>query len=218
MEQFTHKNRTYRIDFAGFLVNPSEWDENFAEGMAAQVKIPGGLTEKHWDVIRFIRTYHREFGRVPLIYETCRENKLRFNEFKKLFPAGYQRGACKLAGLTYREGFFFYSELPSPAEGISLSDSERTYTVDVRGFLVDPSTWDKQFAIFKAHEMKMARGLSEKHWQIIDYLRERYQKNKVVPTVYDTCDDNDLTIEELEELFPNGYHRGAVKLAGLRLR
>ena len=27
-----------------------------------------------------------------------------------------------------------------------------------------------------------------------------------------------LKIDELEKLFPDGYHRGAVKLAGLRLR
>jgi tRNA 2-thiouridine synthesizing protein E len=38
------------------------------------------------------------------------------------------------------------------------------------------------------------------------------------PSVTETCEVNDLDIEELEQLFPDGYHRGAVKIAGLRLR
>jgi tRNA 2-thiouridine synthesizing protein E len=36
--------------------------------------------------------------------------------------------------------------------------------------------------------------------------------------VTETCEANDLDIDELEQLFPDGYHRGAVKIAGLRLR
>ena len=38
----------------------------------------------------------------------------------------------------------------------------------------------------------------------------------VVPTVYEACADNGLELEDLEQLFSDGYHRGAVKLAGLR--
>ena len=34
----------------------------------------------------------------------------------------------------------------------------------------------------------------------------------------ETCEANDIDIDELEQLFPDGYHRGAVKIAGLRLR
>jgi tRNA 2-thiouridine synthesizing protein E len=36
--------------------------------------------------------------------------------------------------------------------------------------------------------------------------------------VIETCEATDLDIAELERLFPDGYHRGAVKIAGLRLR
>jgi sulfur relay (sulfurtransferase) DsrC/TusE family protein len=60
--------------------------------------------------------------------------------------------------------------------------------------------------------------LGDKHWQIIKYLRERYEKDKEVPTVYETCEENNIELEELEQLFPDGYHRGAVKIAGLRVR
>ena len=33
-------------------------------------------------------------------------NRLRLRELQKLFHAGYLRGACKLAGITYMEGYF----------------------------------------------------------------------------------------------------------------
>ena len=36
-------------------------------------------------------------------------------------------------------------------------------------------------------------------------------------TAYETCADNEVEIEDLERLFPDGYHRGAVKISGLRV-
>ncbi len=41
---------------------------------------------------------------------------------------------------------------------------------------------------------------------------------ETVPTVYETCEENRIEIEDLEALFPDGYHRGAVKISGLRVR
>ncbi len=64
----------------------------------------------------------------------------------------------------------------------------------------------------------MPEKLNESHWQIIRFLREFFRKNHRVPTVYETCESLRLSIEELERLFPDGYHRGAVKIAGLRVR
>lgn len=218
MELFEFRNRKYQVDLAGFLVNSGEWDENFAEGMAAEVRIPGGLTGKHWKVILWIRDYYRDYGKCPLVYQACRANGLRLSTLKALFPTGYQRGACRLAGLTYKEGFLGYSDLPESAEEITPLDAEKNYLVNALGFLIDPSAWDRQFAIFKAHELKLPGRLTAKHWQVIGYLRDSYQKSKTVPTVYETCEANNLEVEELEGLFPDGYHRGAVKIAGLRLR
>jgi tRNA 2-thiouridine synthesizing protein E len=65
--------------------------------------------------------------------------------------------------------------------------------------------------------MKMPR-LTDKHWQILEFLRQRFATNNIVPTVYETREANHLELEELQRLFPDGYHRGAVKLAGLRVR
>jgi tRNA 2-thiouridine synthesizing protein E len=94
----------------------------------------------------------------------------------------------------------------------------KTYEVDLRGFLVNPDEWDEYFAIYRAYEMKLHGGkLSERHWQVIRFLRERYKQTKEIPTIYETCEVNKMDLDEMERLFPDGYHRSAVKLAGLRL-
>jgi tRNA 2-thiouridine synthesizing protein E len=153
-----------------------------------------------------------------LVYETCRTNRFHVQELKKLFPAGYLRGACKLAGVTYTEGYLDQSWVEDFAERITAgAQEEKTYEVNIRGFLINPNVWDKKFAIYKAHEMKMPK-LADKHWQVIKFLRESFEKNNLVPTVYETCEANGIDFEELEKLFPDGYHRGAVKIAGLRVR
>jgi tRNA 2-thiouridine synthesizing protein E len=60
-------------------------------------------------------------------------------------------------------------------------------------------------------------GLSEEHWRVLRYLRAEHAKTNEVPTVYSVCDALGLTLDDLARLFPTGYHRGAVKLAGLRV-
>jgi len=218
MSSFDYNNKTYNVDADGFLVDFGTWDDNFAEGMAAETGIENGLTDIHRHIIRYIHDILKQTGICPVVYETCRANDISLDDFKKLFPTGYLRGACKLAGVTFREGYAGHSWLPDSAENIEPINLSKSYDVDVRGFLVDPDDWDEHFAIYKAFEMKMANGLSEKHWQIIEYLRSSFKTNKVVPTVFETCEANKVAIDELETLFPDGYHRGAVKVAGLRAR
>ena len=169
-------------------------------------------------------------------------NRLNLQELKKLFPAGYLRGACKLSGISYKEGYFDISGLQELAvEGgrgweYSVSgyldqsglqelaeratigeEDKKTYEIDVRGYLINPQKWDKKFATYKANEMKMPK-LTDKHWQVINFLRESFEKNNLVPTVYETCEATAIGLEEFELLFPDGYHRGAVKISGLRVR
>ena len=94
-----------------------------------------------------------------------------------------------------------------------------TYEVDARGFLVNSNDWNEYYAVFRAHEMKIPGGkLTDRHWQVIQYLRDYFETKKEVPTVYQTLEANGMELEELEQLFPDGYHRGAVKIAGLRVR
>jgi tRNA 2-thiouridine synthesizing protein E len=219
MEAFAYKDKKYDLDERGYLKNFDEWDTDFAEGMARELNYGGGLTKEHFDVINYIRETYRSTGRCPLVYETCRMNGLRIKELKRLFPSGYLRGACRLAGITYKEGYLGQSYLPKTAEDLNTIAVNMTYEVDARGFLVNPNDWNEYYAVFRAHEMKIAGGkLTDRHWQVIQYLRGYFEAHKEVPTVYQTCEANGMELEELEQLFPDGYHRGAVKIAGLRVR
>jgi TusE/DsrC/DsvC family sulfur relay protein len=220
MNTFSSKGKMYRVDSEGFLADYDTWDENFAEAMASEAKIPGHLTPEHWKVLRFIRETFKQTGACPLVYQTCKANGLHLKDLKRLFPAGYLRGACKLSGITYRERLVdYYGEKGSEfQEAARPGLKEKVYRVNVQGFLIDPTEWDENFAIHKAQEMKMKEGLTDRHWEIIHFLREYSRQNGTVPTLFETCETNQIELEELEILFPDGYHRGAVKIAGLKAR
>lgn len=214
----------YHVDGDGFLVDFADWDESFAESIAPSFGIAGGLTPKHWEVIHYIRRTFLEYGQCPLVYHTCKANGLRIRDLQSLFPSGYLRGACRLAGVTYKQGYHGSGSLPAAAArpvAARLHEAEqaaaaRTYTVDAHGFLIDPGQWDEAYAAQRAAEMKV-QPLTDAHWKVLRFLRERHAVNGVVPTIYETCASNDLELEDLELLFPDGYQRGAVKLAGLRV-
>jgi len=218
MPSFEFKGKSYDIDDEDFLKDPGQWDDGFAEGMAARVGITAGLKEAHWNIIRFIRQTFAKTGKCPMVFETCKAHQLHSSDLQALFPSGYLRGACKLSGLSYRAGELHPSWLPDEREApVSTPLYNRVYRVNVRGFLMDASDWDEDFAVFKGLEMKMPGPLGAKHWRIIRYLRKQFAETGRVPTVFEMCSANGIDMEELEKLFPDGYHRGAVKLAGLRV-
>jgi tRNA 2-thiouridine synthesizing protein E len=218
MNRVAFEGKVYDLDPLGHLDDPRDWDEDFARGMAPEVGIAGGLTEEHWKVLRYLRRVAEETGRSPVVYQTCKANGLQLKQLQDLFPAGYQRGACRLAGLGVIDGD--WGVVPSVAtrkEALRREAESKVYRVDARGFLVDHEEWDEQYATMKAAELGVPGGLSERHWQFIRYLREAYARLHEVPTVYEACEKNRMALEELARLFPSGYHRGAVKIAGLRL-
>lgn len=212
MRTFEFKGKVYEIDEDDFLVHPGDWDKDFAEGMAPLNGISGDLTQAHWDIIWFIREFFLETSKCPLVHKTCKSQNLRLAELQKLFPTGYRRGACKLAGLCFN--YDDVSNTCSPTAGVAVSTTQ-VYRVNVKGFLVDPAEWNEEFAMHKWEETKMPGSLTEKHWQIIYYLRAEFARTGKIPTIYETCGDNKVDIEEFGEIFPDGYHRGAVKIAGL---
>ena len=213
-----------RMDEDGFLFDFADWDEEFARTMASRHGIRDGLTEAHWEVIHYIRRVFSEYGQCPLVYHTCKANSLRIPELQNLFPTGYLRGPCRLAGVTYKQSHHGSGSLPAAAVRVASSPegedeswvADKAYTVDVRGFLVDSKQWDEVYAAHRAQDLKML-ALTEEHWRVIRFLREHHTATGLVPTVYETCTAMDLELEDLERLFPDGYQRGAVRIAGLRV-
>ena len=217
MFHFSYKDTTYEVDEQGFLLDAKFWDVNFAEGMARECGLQN-LTGEHWDVINHLREVYANWGTCPTIFALCKANGLRPREMKQLFPAGYHRGLCRIAGVHYR-----VHRLPADAHreaaaaDLEAMSGDKHYLVDVRGFLVDPESWDRHYAMHRALEMRIPQGqLTDRHWRVIDYLRGVCTRENRIPTIYETCEACGLDFDELETLFPDGYHRGAVKIAGLR--
>lgn len=159
------KSKTYTLDDDGSLVDPMQWDEDFAEAMAPRLGIPDGLTPSHWNVLKFIRKTYLETGTCPIIHKTCKLHKLGIKDMERLFPSGYQRGACKLAGVSFMANGVcapFTPTLKIAASRVTLE--KRVYRVNVQGFLIDPKEWDEDYATCKAGELLIQGALTDKHW------------------------------------------------------
>jgi len=94
--------KTPTIDDEGYLVEPLEWSEAQAEAFARQESIQ--LSEDHWDVIRFMRAYYQEHQVAPdarfvIKHLADRLGPTSRNKLFELFPYGYVKQACKIAGM-----------------------------------------------------------------------------------------------------------------------
>lgn len=92
---------TAATDAEGYLVDPSQWSEDFAEEVAQSEGIV--LTEEHWKTIRFMRAWLDEHGVAPDARHVMKflagEREAGRARIFELFPYGYVRQACKIAGM-----------------------------------------------------------------------------------------------------------------------
>ena len=87
--------------------------------------------------------------------------------------------------------------------------------VDEKGFIVDPSLWDEDLAMFLAKENEGIEALTEDHWVVLNYLNEYYSQFGNAPLVRKLCKETGFKLKYIYELFPNGPANGACKVAGL---
>ncbi|OHB67397.1 MAG: hypothetical protein A2V70_01605 [Planctomycetes bacterium RBG_13_63_9] len=203
--------RTYTLDHYGFLDPPEQWDEDYAEGMARLQGIHDGLTKEHWDFISYIRKKSLTEKTLPLLVVACADNHLRLGKLKALFPTGYFRGACRIAGLSHE--FLCEVNIWHSYETAPLLKPE--YRITPQGFLEDFRQWNERFANLVGAEWKLPHGLTSKHWEVIRFVRNYYQATNNIPTVYEVCEAHRLDLDDFMELFPEGYRRGACRMAGL---
>lgn len=90
------------VDDEGYLIDPSIWSEALAQEFASQENIQ--LTEDHWDAIRFMRDYYAEHQVAPDVRHVMKHLAVRLgaesrNRIFELFPYGYVKQACKIAGM-----------------------------------------------------------------------------------------------------------------------
>ena len=89
------------VDDEGYLVDPASWSEAAALALARQEGV--ALTEAHWAVIGFMRDYYEQHRVAPdarfVIRFLADSRGADRNELFRLFPYGYVKQACKIAGM-----------------------------------------------------------------------------------------------------------------------
>jgi tRNA 2-thiouridine synthesizing protein E len=91
------------IDADGNLVNLTDWNEEIAAELAKEEGI-NELTEKHWQVINYMRKVFSESGDAPSIRKLTKESGVDTKELYSLFPKGPAKKAAKIAGLPKPKG------------------------------------------------------------------------------------------------------------------
>ena len=96
--------RMVLTDDEGYLLEPTDWDDAVAREIAREENI--ALTDEHWAVIRFMRTYYESHQIAPDARHAIRHLADYLgaggggrNDLFKLFPYGYVKQACRIAGM-----------------------------------------------------------------------------------------------------------------------
>jgi tRNA 2-thiouridine synthesizing protein E len=85
---------------------------------------------------------------------------------------------------------------------------------DDDGFMVDESAWTKEIgeAIAEALEVE----LTDRHWVVINFAREDFEKNGEPPTLRRITKQTGVGMKEIYQLFPDGPAKLAANIAGLK--
>lgn len=95
--------KSLAIDADGNLVNLNDWNDDIANEIAKEEGIEQ-LTEKHWQVINYMRKVFSETGDSPSIRKLTKESGVDTKELYSLFPKGPAKKAAKIAGLPKPKG------------------------------------------------------------------------------------------------------------------
>ncbi len=95
-------------DDEGYLIDPLEWNENVAIDFAKLESIE--LTDIHWIAINFMRQYYAEHQVAPDVRHVMKHLSTKStvssrNQIFELFPYGYVKQACKIAGMKRPRGW-----------------------------------------------------------------------------------------------------------------
>ena len=99
-----------RTDSEGYLVDTSDWSEDFARALAEDEGL--ALTGKHWAMIRFPREHYRRHGIQASVRDMVRHFRKQWGQdeggssaLHRLFPqGGPQKQGNRLAGLLRTKG------------------------------------------------------------------------------------------------------------------
>jgi tRNA 2-thiouridine synthesizing protein E len=88
-----------------------------------------------------------------------------------------------------------------------------TVEFDDDGYMVDPNAWSEEIAGAIAAEMDI--DLTDRHWIVINYARDEFERNGEPPTLRRITKQTEVKTKELYQLFPGGAAKVAARISGL---
>lgn len=95
-------DRDIEVDAEGFLQKPEQWSEELGKEIASDLGIT--LTDKHWQVINFMRNRFLTTGNAPSIRTLGKESGVPIKELYQLFPKGPAKLAARIGGIPKPHG------------------------------------------------------------------------------------------------------------------
>ena|SRR5690242_16882301 len=102
MSEATIGSRDVHVDAEGFLTVYSEWDEDLARQLAAQIGIE--LSEAHWAAIRFLRADFPVHGETATLRRVSTLTGIPIKQLFELFPKKPAKKMAYIAGLPKPQG------------------------------------------------------------------------------------------------------------------
>ena len=91
------------VDAEGFLLDARQWNEQIAQELARENGIEH-LSDRHWQVINFMRNTYLESGSAPSIRSLGKTSGVPIKELYELFPKGPAKLAAKIGGIPKPRG------------------------------------------------------------------------------------------------------------------
>jgi tRNA 2-thiouridine synthesizing protein E len=98
-----HDATQVAVDPEGFLLDPADWTPELGAQIAAENGIDD-LTDRHWQVVEFMRERFLTTGSAPTIRSLGKESGVPVKELYALFPKGPAKLAAKIAGIPKPRG------------------------------------------------------------------------------------------------------------------
>ena len=90
----------------------------------------------------------------------------------------------------------------------------KSLELDADGHLAHGSDWNESVAAALAAQEGIPE-LTERHWAVIRYMRNEFQKNGQAPSIRKLTKESGVDTKELYALFPKGPAKKAAKIGGL---
>src|SRR5260370_19124181 len=98
MAEVTYDGQTMSVSDEGFFTDPGQWTEDMAPQIAKAEGVDH-LTDRHWQVIRFMRREYEAKGTGPTVRVLGKTSGVSIKQLYQLLPKGPAKPAAKISAI-----------------------------------------------------------------------------------------------------------------------